>query len=130
MHLRPPITHPHVSRTVNVSTRTTRRWTLALCCALALSGCKMWEEPLGPAPATGRRLGTVRLTLAGDSALVLKDAQVRGDSIVGSPRGTTSQTAVALADVKKTELRHLDPVRTFWTGFLGVAAVLLVVGRL
>lgn len=103
--------------------RPSRLSILALCCALASSACSTWEDHSAPAPTTGHTIGAVRLTLADGSAVVLKDAVVRGDSIVGSPSETTVETAIALADVKKTELRRIDPASTFWTVFLGVGAV-------
>ncbi len=103
-------------------TRPTFRSIVALCCLLALSACRMWEQQPAPAPATGREIRAVRLTLNDGFSVVLKDAVVSGDSIVGTPPETRVRTAVALADVKTTEIQRIDVATTFWTGFLGAVA--------
>lgn len=104
-------------------TRPARRPILALCCLLALGACTTWEEQSAPAPAAaGREIRAVRLTLDDGFSMVLENAVVRGDSIVGTPPDRSVQTAVALADVKKAEIRRIDPASTFWTVFLGVVA--------
>ena len=105
---------------MNVRTRPTR-WILTFCCALALGACTTWEPQSAPAPA-GRELRAVRLTLNDGSAVVLERAEFRGDSVAGTLPKTRVPAAVALADVKRTEIERIDPAATFWTGALGVAA--------
>ncbi|HEU4560066.1 MAG TPA: hypothetical protein VFS20_19605 [Longimicrobium sp.] len=103
-------------------TRTARRSILALCCLLALGACRTWEDHSAPTPTAGRTLRAVRLTLVDGSEVVLKRAAISGDSIVGTAPQTKVQTAIALASVRKSEIRRIDPSSTFWTVFLGVVA--------
>ena len=105
----------------NRFTRAGRRLVVALSCALMLCACTMWEEQAFPAPTANRPIKTVRLTRTDGTTVVLENAMVRDDSIVGR-RGLALGYAVALADVKKTEIQHIDPAATFWTGAIGLAA--------
>ncbi|HET7464160.1 MAG TPA: hypothetical protein VFJ82_23080 [Longimicrobium sp.] len=56
------------------------------------------------------------------TTLVLENASVQVDSVVGARPKTGWRAAVALADVKKIEIQRDDPAATFWMAALGVAA--------
>jgi hypothetical protein len=105
----------------NRFTRAGRRSVVALSCALMLGACTTWEEQSSPAPAGNRPVKTVRLTRMDGSTVVLENVAVENDSIVGS-RGLARRYAVAVADVKRTEIQRIDPAATFWTAAIGVAA--------
>src|SRR4051794_29802343 len=100
----------------NRFTRAVRRSVAAMGCALLLGGCTVWEEQMSLTPAASRSIGSVRLTRPDGSTMVLEDAAVEGDSIVGTRPQTTWRAAVAVADVKKTEVQRVDPASTFWAG--------------
>src|SRR5215212_8343340 len=99
-----------------------RRSLVTLSCALMLGACTTWEEQYSPSPAPTRSLQTVRLTRTDGTSMVLRNAVIRDDSIVGTRPQTTFRTAVTVADVKKTEIQHTDFSATFWTAAIGVAA--------
>lgn len=108
--------------------RPTRFSILILCCTLALAACTSWQEQSAPAPAGRREIGAVRLTLNDGFSIVLENAAVSGDSIAGTVPGRSVPTAIALADVRKTEIRRVDPATTFWAGFLSVGAAFYAFG--
>lgn len=107
----------------NRISRTVRLMAVALGCALPLGGCVSWEKQPSPAPARSGFVKRVRLTQTDGTVVVLEDAIVQGDSIVGTRPQTTWRAAVALADVKKTEIRRVDPSTTVWA--VGILAGLL-----
>ncbi|HET7464158.1 MAG TPA: hypothetical protein VFJ82_23070 [Longimicrobium sp.] len=107
----------------NRLTRAVHRSIAALGCALLLGACTTWSEQSSPTPAMSRPVKHVRLTRTDGTVVMLEEASVQGDSIVGTPPLTTGRAAVALADVKKAEIRRIDPSATVWT--VGIVAGLL-----
>jgi SAM-dependent methyltransferase len=86
-----------------------------------LSGCTSWQEKeVAPAQLVAdQHPSTVRVTRADQSRVVLQQPTIGGDTLVGMvaagrPRG---ETRIALADVKRIEVRHFSAGRT-----IGLAA--------
>jgi hypothetical protein len=93
-----------------------------------LSGCYKWS--VQPASAISDEAPEqVRVMLSDGSWVKLRSPEVRGDSIVGSTKGTSADTLVAysLANVAAVEVRHTDVLKT--TGLvlgLGFALAVLI----
>ncbi|HEU4558253.1 MAG TPA: hypothetical protein VFS20_10400 [Longimicrobium sp.] len=94
-----------------------RRALLVLPFALALSAsaCHSWHAQTGPAPEVvaaqdGRR--TLRVTRRDQSVMVLANAQVVGDSIVGTTGSPPQRAAVAVADVQRIDRRGVNAFKT------------------
>jgi hypothetical protein len=106
------------------------RWVAALalllCCPLG--ACTSWRT----APVSGLRAvalsgrETVRITRTNTSVLVLRHAQVQGDSVVGEAGSPPQRVAVATNEIQRLDVRKVSATRT--TGLsLGVLAVVSVV---
>lgn len=101
-----------------------RRVLLPLALLAFLSACHTWvplSSPGAQAIAQEGR-GTVRLTLADGSRVVLKEPRVRGDSLVAFD----DTAGVALVDVRQVEARRTKVLAT--AGLIFGAASLAVVG--
>src|SRR5215207_2078120 len=86
-----------------------RALTALLPLVLLVSGCISWGNQPTPEPSSSRRLpDPVRVMRADQSILVLSDAAVSGDSIVGYAGGERVRTAVALSDVQKMQAKKTD----------------------
>lgn len=101
-----------------------RRALLAAACPLLMGGCAAWMERPAPAPTASRVIpGPVRLTRTDGSAVVLADAMVRDDSIMGAPNhNPDAGVSLALSDVRRVEVRRVDVASTTWAVLLGAAA--------
>lgn len=99
-----------------------RRALLAAACLLLMGGCTAWMER--PAPAVSRIIpGPVRLTRTDGSTVVLADAMVRDDSIIGAPNhNPDAGVSLALSEVRRVEVRRVDVASTTWAVLLGAAA--------
>ncbi len=78
-----------------------------------LSGCYKWS--VQPASAISDEAPEqVRVMLSDGSWVKLRSPEVRGDSIVGSTKGTSADTLVAysLVNVAAVEVRHTDVLKT------------------
>ena len=99
--------------------------------ALATSGCYQWDGARVPGPGGAQRMtNPARVTLADGSVVVLHDAIVSNDSIVGyagDRPGERERTAVAVSQVRKVEDRELNFPQTVVAATLAtLAAVVLV----
>ena len=77
-----------------------------------LSGCYKWS--VQPASViSDEQPERVRVMLSDGSWVELRSPEVRGDSIVGSTKGTSADTlaAYALRDVAAVEVRHPDVLK-------------------
>lgn len=112
---------------------TTCRRLLALALLLfAASGCTRWGGHPLPEPSSGRGLpDPLRVTRADHSVLVLRDAVIVGDSVVGFAGPEHARAAVALADVRSVQARKLDFLGTVGAAagvyLVATAAVLLAI---
>jgi len=94
---------------------------------LCVAGCHTWQHRdvanLRPAPAPIVFSGSypVRVTRPDGSKIVLKHAEVVGDSVVGDVGSRPRRAAVAVADVRRLEEQRPSSARTA----LLVPAVLL-----
>ena len=80
---------------------------------LSVSGCMSWGREPTPEPSPSQPLARpVRVTLADQRVLVLDEAAVFGDSIVGYEGPDRLPTTVALADVRTMQVRKKDYPRT------------------
>jgi len=80
---------------------------------LAVSGCAAWGRQPTPEPSSSRRLpDLLRVTRNDESIVVVEDAVVSGDSIVGYAGRDHARTAVALADVRTMQARRTDFMAT------------------
>jgi hypothetical protein len=97
---------------------------------LLTAGCAVWR-PLpgaGFARSAGERLAHARVSLRDGTELLLDDASVTPDSIVGFGGETRTRFAVARREVVGVEGRETDGARTFAVGALvPVVASFLVV---
>jgi hypothetical protein len=93
---------------------------------LSVSGCFSWGTQPTPEPSSSRKLpDPVRLTRRDQSVLMLQDAMVSGDSIVGYAGRDKVRVAVALADVQTVQGQKTN---FFATVGLTTAVTLAVVG--
>jgi hypothetical protein len=94
---------------------------------VSVSGCFSWGTYPTPAPSSSQRLpDPVLLTRHDQSRLILHEAMVYGDSIVGYEGPETLPTTVALSDVRTMQARKKDYPRTrILAAGITVAAVLL-----
>lgn len=93
--------------------------------AFSAAGCHSWHAQTSPTPdaiSTQAGRGPVRVTRRDHSQLVLVNAQVMGDSIVGQAGSPPQRTAVAMADVERIDTRATSAGKTAGL-VLGVAAV-------
>lgn len=89
---------------------------------LAAAGCTSWRPAPEPAPAAVRASPseTVRIRRTNGSVILLHDAAVSGDSIVGQS-DAFGRVAIATSDVAAVEVRRHDSRKT--AGLLaGIAA--------
>jgi hypothetical protein len=97
---------------------------VVLLAALFTSGCFGWgTQPTPTLSSTQRLPDPVRVTRLDTSTLILRDAAVSGDSIVG--HSGDQRVAVALADVQKVEGQEVDFLKTAGTSFM---VTLVIVG--
>lgn len=105
-----------------------RRLAVPLLAALVASGCVTWGSQRVPGPSSSQRLlSPVRVTRADSSTLVVFDATMAADSIVGytsADSASRRRVSVAVADVRKIEARKTDVLGTI----VLTAAVTFVVG--
>lgn len=81
--------------------------------SISVSGCRSWGREPTPEPSPAHQLPRpVRVTLTDERVLVLDEAMVYGDSIVGYESPDTLPTTVALADVRTMQARKKDYPRT------------------
>jgi hypothetical protein len=92
--------------------RTVATGVLLLAGTLLCSGCYTWAWT---GPPERDHPGTVRVTRQDSSALVLHNASVAQDTLVGSTSREPSAPAdvqIPIKEVEKIEQRRIDPVRT------------------
>lgn len=93
-----------------------------------LAGCHSWGVPDDPSPASLRQESPrdVRVTRSSGEEILLRDARVREDSVVGTaPDG--SRTAVALSSARRMQVREFDGVETaLLTAGIGAGALVAV----
>ncbi len=76
---------------------------------VCVSGCMSWGTQPTPEPSSSRKLpDPVRVTRRDQSVMLLQDAVVSGDSIVGYAGREKVRTAVALADVQTVQGQKTD----------------------
>jgi hypothetical protein len=75
-------------------------------------------DPL-PAPLNGRTLPQIRVLTREGNTIIVHDARLAGDSIIGSsrPRGDSGADRVSIGTnaVAQVEVRVGDTWKTFWT---------------
>jgi hypothetical protein len=109
--------------------------------ALALAGCASWHRTGPTAQLPPAHPKTVRAHLKSGSTLVIENAYVIGDSLVGNVPGKLPfdpvrhrdrikagpRVAVALADIERIDVKKVNPWRT--TAFIVVlGGIVFVVG--
>jgi hypothetical protein len=98
---------------------------LVLLASMSLSGCHGWRAQ--PNPPSGAQLPSpARITRTDESVLVLRDAAVSHDSIVGQVdrSGEAVRVAIPLSQVRSIDARRMDGARTALLG-VGVLGGLL-----
>lgn len=104
---------------------------LAWCAAVA-TGCSSWGRSVPPTAQAldrGRRPLEVRVVRHDSTFLVLRDPVIRNDSITGT-LGAGADTAVALTELARMEVRRPDALRTGGMLLLILAAVVGTYGLL
>ena len=81
-----------------------------VCLGVLLNGCQTWaryDVPTGTAPSSGVAAGRpVRVNMRDGTELMMRDARVIGDSVVGEGTGAMGRIAVPVAGVRTVrELR-------------------------
>jgi hypothetical protein len=85
-----------------------------------------WQQSRLPVPAPNQALGgSVRVTRHDGFQVVLGEAEIHGDSIVGIEQVRLRRKAIALAEVERMESRRVDPVNS---ALVGAGAALAVFG--
>ena len=105
-----------------------RKLCLAVSLAVLTSGCYGWGGRRTPEPSSTQALPNPVRVRTDDAALVLHDATVSGDSLVGylgDAPAARQRTAVALADVRKIEEREVSFLKTAGTSFLVTIGVVI-----
>jgi hypothetical protein len=111
---------------------TRNRWTTARACWITILGltsaCTTWKvQSVTPeALIAEQHPGRIRVTRADRTTIVLRQPELRGDSLSGVIRGPADRAqrraSVALGDVAQVATRKVDPVATGALA-LGSAAV-------
>jgi len=110
----------------------TRRRARYLCALpllqLAVSCSALQPLPGGALTPTSREwLGAARVSLRDGTELVLSEATITPDSIVGLSGATRTRWAVPRSDVAGVDTRDTEPFTTFLAGgFVAVAALFLI----
>jgi hypothetical protein len=104
-----------------------RRLALPLLLAVAAPGCVTWNPQPTPEPSSRERLpDPVRVTRSDAGTVLLFDAALAGDSIVGFTGGGSAsgqRVAVAMSDVRRLEARKTNAAGT--AGLVAAAALAL-----
>lgn len=90
---------------------------LLLLASMTLSGCQGWRAQTNP-PSGAQLPNPARITRTDESMLVLRNAAVSHDSIVGQVgrSGATERVAVPLSQVRRIDARRMDGARTALLG--------------
>jgi hypothetical protein len=89
---------------------------------ISVSGCVAWRQQPAPEPSSSRRLpDPLRVTRNDQSVVVMEDAVVSGDSLVGYAGRDHARTSVALAEVRTMQGRKTDVMAT--VGLAAAAAL-------
>src|SRR5262245_13329799 len=86
----------------------------------SIAACTQWaisDQPVTAMPdrGQGKGIGTLRLLLASGKTVVLSQAYLRHDSLVGLDEKSTSEVAYATSSIKSVEVRKADPALTALT---------------
>ena len=110
---------------------------LATLIALSTTACTTWKVQPGPTPAAVQARAThadepLRLNMNSGASILIYEATIVGDSIVGMngpPTQTTrSRVAVATNDVESVATNQISPGRTIGALALITLAVLIIIG--
>lgn len=91
---------------------------LALVTLVAASACTTWSrrDVSSGSPSSLHGSKTVRVTRTDHSTIVIDDARIVGDSLVGDvgdpAKETPQHAAVALRDIVSVDVHHVSAVRT------------------
>jgi hypothetical protein len=108
----------------------TRRTRLGRCvlASLLLSACTEWHT--SPRAASdlypSQRIPRARVTVAGGAQLILADARVRPDTIIGTEPNSTARVAIPANQVVKLESQEYSQFRTV-SLFAGIGLAFLAV---
>ena len=85
------------------------RWPAVVTLVLFLSSCMEWKvQDIGPPGDGGARIGTGRVVLKDGGEILVSDAVVRGDSLVGVGPGGGGRVALGLDRIARLERRRLS----------------------
>lgn len=84
-------------------------WAACIAITCVLAGCHRWQDiaPARSSAAAAGRRSTVRIDTYDGRVFVLRDAQLEGDSIVGT-NTRNAREAVAMSDIARTQSPHAD----------------------
>jgi hypothetical protein len=99
---------------------------LVFLASMTLSGCHGWRSRTNP-PSGAQLPNPARITRTDESVLVLRDAAVSHDSIVGQAdrSGEAERVAIPLSQVRRIDARGVDGTRT---ALLGVGVLVGLFG--
>lgn len=101
-----------------------KRWRAMAC--FAMLGCMRWSA--APVNVGLSAPATLRLHLRGGGTVIVRNAVVQPDSIIGAPWGGASagaRIAVARAQVERIDVGETDEEKTTW---LAIGLVIVTVG--
>ena len=100
-----------------------------LCAIVVLAlvaSCSAWRPVPGAAlaPAPPERVDHARVSLRDGTVLLLRDAMISPDSIVGLAGAPPTRVAVPRSDVTALEAEHAEAITSFLAGVLSVVGLL------
>ena len=106
-----------------------------LCAVLLLpfaASCSAWRPVPGAAlaPPHADRVDHARVFLRDGTVLVLRDAMISADSIVGLGGAPAARVAVPRSDVTGVEVQHAESLTSFLAGGLAAVSALCLMFQL
>jgi len=100
-----------------------------LCAILVLAlvaSCSAWRPVPGVAlaPVSTERIDHARVLVRDGTVLLLRDAMISPDSIVGLAGAPPTRVAVPRSDVTALEAEHAEAITSFLAGVLSVVGLL------
>lgn len=97
--------------------------------AMQLGGCTSWRaQPVEPSDLPGyvaaQRSAQLRFTLGNGNEVVISQARISGDTLLGTARG--QPVRIAMTDVRIVARRRTNVLRSIGLGYVIVAAAAVV----
>lgn len=128
--------NPSVLSLTAIRFRRHSRWlrlVAGLVISASLTGCTHWvSQAPAPAPLTGRPPALRLVTWDGSTLILDRGFRLERDTVFGPAHANStvsrSPVAVPVADVRKFQIRKVDPLATTFAVAAGTGVVVLVIG--